>query len=565
MNNREAGVLHCWRCRKYIANSVFLAKCNGIKPSKISQPSVAAQNSSNVWHVSLEAIPEWVKCVIEKAQWTIGKLHCPFCEACLGGFNFVCNKECSCGQLVNIHCCRTWTEHQPAFSATLSKSLEKHLLLKIQSGFNNDTCHEVVTATLEIENQGLSYTAGSNKGAGRLTEALCLEVRAPRYEIKSKKLPLKALNQKRNLPSSNPMKDACTVKPFHRRSHSLDLNIRERLVLSPVLYETCSMETLYCGQNENPPVYAQGGLQLESNRKDGSSFQDLYSSSADILQNQFQVPSITTLLHRETESECDFGVTGQSSGSVIADESPFVMNLSLPTRAVEDKQYLTPVGLVQPTSISFNQKLSKRERNKSKSLRRKQRRREQGLQKQPADDNLHTDDEHGLKGDKESYLCAVCLDVYFNPYMCYPCHHIFCEPCLRMLAKDNPSSTPCPLCRTTIARVFFQADLNNSTRSFFPMEYLNLKENFQKSSSAKWPLPSCKKAFRVFEGFQRHSNTVTRRHFPHAAHRMDYMDFEDDSRGWRFDMDMVIIYIYSVNWIIGFIVFCFLCYFFFPL
>lgn len=43
-------------------------------------------------------------------------------------------------------------------------------------------------------------------------------------------------------------------------------------------------------------------------------------------------------------------------------------------------------------------------------------------------------------------------------------------------------------------------DLNNSTRSFFPMEYLNLKENFQKSSSAKWPLPSCKKAFRVFEG-----------------------------------------------------------------
>ncbi|KAK2521120.1 Rnf180 [Columba guinea] len=181
-----------------------------------------------------------------------------------------------------------------------------------------------------------------------------------------------------------------------------------------------------------------------------------------------------------------------------------------------------------------------------------------------ANDNLNTDDEHELRGDKESYLCAVCLDVYFNPYMCYPCHHIFCEPCLRMLAKDNPASTPCPLCRTTIARVFFQTELNNSTKSFFPTEYLKLKENFQKSNSAKWPLPSCKKAFRVFEGFQRRSDTVTRRHFPHAAHRMDYMDFEDDSRGWRFDMDMVIIYIYSVNWVIGFIVFCFLCYFFFP-
>ncbi|NXO24368.1 RN180 ligase, partial [Cisticola juncidis] len=564
MNNQEASVLHCWRCRKFIANSGFLAKCNGKKTSKISQPSAAAQNSCNVWHVSLEAIPEWVKCVIEKAQWTVGKLHCPFCEACLGGFNFVCNKECSCGLLVNRHFCRNWTDHQPPFFVKLSKSSEKHLLLKIQSGFNEATCHEVVTATLEIKNQGLSHTAGSNNGAGRLTETLCLEVSVPRYEIESKRLPLKALNQKRNLPSSYPIKYASTVKTFHGRSHSLDLNIRERLVLSPMLYGTCSMGTLYHGQNENPPAYIQGSLQLESSKKGGSSFQDLYSSSADILQNQFQFTSITPLLRRETESEYDFEVPGQSSGNVTADGSLFVMNLSSPTRAVEE-QYITSGGLVQPMSISCNQKLSKRERNQSKSLRRKQRRQDHCLQKQPENDNLHADDEHEFRGDKESYLCAVCLDVYFNPYMCYPCHHIFCEPCLRMLAKDNPASTPCPLCRTTIARVFFQTDLNNSTRSFFPVEYLNLKENFQKSNSAKWPLPSCKKAFRVFEGFRRRSDTVTRRHFPHAAHRMDYMDFEDDSRGWRFDMDMVIIYIYSVNWIIGFIVFCFLCYFFFPL
>lgn len=319
----------------------------------------------------------------QQAQWTVGKLHCPFCEACLGGFNFVGNKECSCGQLVNRHLCKNWTEHQPPFSVNLSKSSEKHLLLKIQSGFNKDTCHEVVTATLEIKNQGLSYTAGSNNGAGRLTEALCLEVRAPRYEIESKKLPLKALNQKRTLPFSYPIKDASTVKPFHRRSHSLDLNIRERLVLSPVLYETCSMGTLYHGQSENPPAHIQGSLQLESRRKGGSSFQNLCSSSADILHNQFQVTSITTLLHRETESECDFEVTGQSSESVTADGSLFVANLSSPARAVGDEQYIiTPGGLVQPAGISFNQKLSKRERNKSKSLRRKQRRQEQCLQKQ---------------------------------------------------------------------------------------------------------------------------------------------------------------------------------------
>ncbi|NXN28749.1 RN180 ligase, partial [Nycticryphes semicollaris] len=564
MNNKEAGVLRCWRCRKCIANSVCLAKCHGKEPAETSQPSAAAQESCNVWHVNLEAIPEWVKGVIEKAQWTIGKLNCPFCEACLGGFNFVCNTKCSCGQLVNIHFCKSRTDYQTAFSLKLAKSSGQQLpLLKIQSGSSKNTCHEVETATLEINNQGLSYMARNNNGTGRLTEALCLEVRAPRLEMKSKKLPLKG--GKRNLSASYAMNDACTVKPFHRRSRSLDLNIRERLVLSPVLYGTCGMRTINPGQNENPSVYTQSGLKLDSNRKDGNSFQDLYRFSADkLLQKRFRVNSFTTLLHRETD-KCDFESTEQSSGSAIADVSPFVMNLSSPTSAVEEDQYITSVGLVQPTSISFNQKLNKRERNKLKSLRRKQRRQERWLQKQSANDNLHSDEEPEVRGDKESYLCAVCLDVYFNPYMCYPCHHIFCEPCLRMLAKDNPASTPCPLCRTTIARVFFQAELNNSTKSFFPTEYLKLKENFQKSNSAKWPLPSCKKAFRVFEaGFQRRSDTVTRRHFPHAAHRMDYMDFEDDSRGWRFDMDMVIIYIYSVNWVIGFIVFCFLCYFFFP-
>ncbi|XP_051499372.1 E3 ubiquitin-protein ligase RNF180 isoform X1 [Apus apus] len=562
MSNQEADVLRCWRCRKYIANSVCLSKCHEKELSETSQPSAVAQVSCNIWHVNLEAIPEWVKCVIEKAQWTIGKLHCPFCEVRLGGFNFVCNTKCSCGQFVNIHFCKSRTDYQPAFSLKLAKSSGKQFsLLKIQPSFSKDTCQKVVNAALEMKNQGLSYMARYNDGPGRLAEALCLEARAHRFEMKTKRLPLRSLNQNRNLSTSSLMNDAYLLKAFHRRSCSLDLSIKEKSGLSPASYETCSMEIYHC-QNQSP-VDTQSGLQLKPKRKDGSSFQDLYSSSADKLQKKFQVTSFTTLLHRETESECDFEATGQSSGSAIADGSPFVINLSSP--AVEEEQHITPVELVQPLNISFNKKLSKRERNKLKSLRRKQRRREQWLQKQTVNDNLHTDDQRELRGDKESYICAVCLDVYFNPYMCYPCHHIFCEPCLRMLAKDNPASTPCPLCRTTIARVFFQTELNNSTKSFFPMEYLKLKENFQKSNSAKWPLPSCKKAFRVFEaGFQRRTATVTRRHFPHAAHRMDYMDFEDDSRGWRFDMDMVIIYIYSVNWVIGFIVFCFLCYFFFP-
>uniref|UniRef100_A0A4W5Q5X2 Si:dkey-250l23.4 n=1 Tax=Hucho hucho TaxID=62062 RepID=A0A4W5Q5X2_9TELE len=161
-------------------------------------------------------------------------------------------------------------------------------------------------------------------------------------------------------------------------------------------------------------------------------------------------------------------------------------------------------------------------------------------------------------GDREGFICAVCLDVYFSPYMCHPCNHIFCEPCLRTLAKNSPTNTPCPLCRTTITHVFFQKELNHTARTFFPKEYLSRKQTFQKASCAKWPLPSCRKLFRIFGG-DRKLNL-----FPHGGYRLDAMDFEDNSRGWRFDIDMVIIYIYSVNWVIGFIIFCFLCYFFFP-
>ena len=66
------------------------------------------------------------------------------------------------------------------------------------------------------------------------------------------------------------------------------------------------------------------------------------------------------------------------------------------------------------------------------------------------------DEEDVSAGDREGFICAVCLDVFFSPYMCHPCNHVFCEPCLRTLAKGSPTNTPCPLCRTIITHVFFQ-------------------------------------------------------------------------------------------------------------
>ncbi|XP_061585339.1 E3 ubiquitin-protein ligase RNF180 isoform X2 [Cololabis saira] len=246
---------------------------------------------------------------------------------------------------------------------------------------------------------------------------------------------------------------------------------------------------------------------------------------------------------------------------------------------VEVMSQAIPTGILLPSVPFGDMRMSKREKNRIKSLRKRQRRREKWRQSQQQDSRQSStgnptttsssssseDDEAVSMRDKEGFICAVCLDVYFSPYMCHPCNHIFCEPCLRTLAKNSPTNTPCPLCRTIITHVFFQKELNQTARTFFPKEYLSRKQIFQKASCAKWPLPSCRKLFRIFGGFQRQPTPITRRQFPHGGgYRLETMDFEDDSRGWRFDMDMVIIYIYSVNWIIGFFIFCFLCYIFFP-
>lgn len=71
--------------------------------------------------------------------------------------------------------------------------------------------------------------------------------------------------------------------------------------------------------------------------------------------------------------------------------------------------------------------------------------------------------------------------------------------------------------------------------------------------------------FLCLPGFQRQPPGAARRQLTRGGgYQLDSLDFRDDARGWRLDMDMVIIYIYSVNWVVGFFVFCFLCYLFFP-
>ncbi|KAM4870356.1 E3 ubiquitin-protein ligase RNF180 isoform X2 [Urocitellus parryii] len=547
-NQEEISILRCWKCRKCIANS--------------------------------DCFMNYLENQVIKAQWTVGKLNCPFCGARLGGFNFVSTPKCSCGQLAAVHLSKSRTDYQPTEAGRLMRPSLKYLSHpRVQSGCDKETL--LTGGGSKSRNYRLLNMAQNNNGLGRLTEALCLEVRSTYFEMKNEKLLFKTSDPKYQLFVPQLMSGRCTARAFHRKSHSLDLNINEKLTLLPTLYEIRSKTTAYPRLNETRPV-ALAGLPLQSS-KNSLSFQNPSSFDPDMLLQRFSVAPCETQTQRGGEFQCGLEASSVYSDHTNTNNLSFLMDLPSAGRSMleasDQEEHLSALDFLRSASFSLgtiNQRLNKRERSKLRNLRRKQRRHERWLQKQgkfsgvglldhmTLNNEMSTDDDNEYAEEKDSYICAVCLDVYFNPYMCYPCHHIFCEPCLRTLAKDNPANTPCPLCRTIISRVFFQTELNNATKKFFTKEYLKIKQSFQKSSSAKWPLPSCRKAFHLFGGFHRRAAPVTRRQFPHGAHRMDYLHFEDDSRGWWFDMDMVIIYIYSVNWVIGFIVFCFLCYFFFP-
>ncbi|KAI2661544.1 E3 ubiquitin-protein ligase RNF180 [Labeo rohita] len=365
---------------------------------------------------------------------------------------------------------------------------------------------------------------------GRTAEALCLEVR-----------PLQRAKLR--------------VRLTHRKTFSLDYTnahqeVHYRGRNSPqghMLRSTASQQasTSQCHRTSSPPYSRAVMLSRRS---------DLEPVRSDIIRG--------SRISRED----------QEAGGSFSRRAP-LMSLSSSEEEQEagEQAGRAPAGLSVASSLltptpTGERRLGKRERKRLKSLRRRQRRRERCRQSQQQENvqevflgcqvgcggfmrcvfgdndtprergpwalevptggrasstgnpSSSSEDEELPGRDREGYICAVCLDVYFSPYMCHPCSHVFCEPCLRTLAKNCPTNTPCPLCRTTITHVFFQ------------------------------------------KGFQR---PIGRRQFPHGGYRLDAFNFEDDSHGWRFDMDMVIIYIYSVNWVIGFIIFCFFCYFFF--
>ncbi|GAB6028095.1 hypothetical protein CHUAL_002315 [Chamberlinius hualienensis] len=87
----------------------------------------------------------------------------------------------------------------------------------------------------------------------------------------------------------------------------------------------------------------------------------------------------------------------------------------------------------------------------------------------------------------EDIICPVCLDIYTNPFVCYPCVHVFCEICLRRIAKNNPQKTLCPLCRQPIGMCLPDHERCHKVRTLFPTAHKSRQKSLQHLRN--FPLP----------------------------------------------------------------------------
>lgn len=329
----------------------------------------------------LPCYKDFIVCLFSRypqAEWTTGKLNCPFCGAHLGGFNFTHNTKCSCGRFTNIYLWKRQTDCQAASPVAL-----KHLsLCKAQPGFNKEMWQNVTGGTLGGRNQGLSSVAKNNSSIGRLMEALCLEVRSTSFEMNSKKLHFKVSYPKTSLSASVAVNDRCTVRAFHRKTRSLDLNFREKLVFLPSLFGTSTTQRpFFSRQHETQPFHTKGCIQLKSNRKHNY-FHCLLKSDVGELPTSFSVTSYSVLAQEETKFTNSSETSKHYLEHATGDQCSFLCSSESAAKDyVGQQQHVTSLSLLHPLA-TVEQKLNRRKRIRLNSLRRKQSWKERWRQKQ---------------------------------------------------------------------------------------------------------------------------------------------------------------------------------------
>ncbi|XP_040053726.2 E3 ubiquitin-protein ligase RNF180 isoform X2 [Gasterosteus aculeatus] len=523
----ERSMLRCRRCRKGVLDSSCL--------SMVEATDESSSAVCSIWHVNIDTLPEWILTSVHTAQWTVGKLNCHNCAGRLGGFNFVNRSLCPCGLDATVHLSKSRVDRDHKRCVLIVRP-RRTRPAKERPGPLADGSR--------TSEPGTELNGSQPGGAAVVSHISSVEAsNSPPDATQSFSL-------------SPPL---CDSHSRRRCSVDEDSAARPSCFRPAGLAVGSAVEraSRRARESTESPVLCPAGQQVDGDGEapvSGVLCRSFVSgrTCSQLLQTVEDVESSSSPEAAEVHEEASISALLHGGGSI------------------SDSEDVLPRGFMAPAASS---RPSKREKNRLKSLRRKQRRRERWLhsrleQPESASAPQSDSEEEEEEGeDSEGLTCAVCLEVYFSPYRCQPCGHVFCEPCLRTIAKNRPTNTPCPLCRTLISHAAFHKELNQTAAAFFPKVYCARKRNFQNASCAKWSLPSCRKRFRSFwdghfpslsAGEQRQA-AGRRWHLFHGG----FADFTD-VRGWLFYIGLVIVHIHSVNWILALLfLFCLLYYYLF--
>ncbi|XP_060933278.1 E3 ubiquitin-protein ligase RNF180 [Limanda limanda] len=500
-------MLRCRRCRKGVIDSACLTT------EEATDESSAAICS--IWHVDVDSLPDWILTSVHQAQWTVGKLNCQHCSARLGGFNFINRTKCPCGQDATVHLNKSRVDRD-----------HKHHVLIVQPRRTRPEKGRADPPTDGAENSEETFSG---------TDSFQLPAEASSSPSGNQSFPFSPLY--------------CIS---HRRRCSLEdgATFRSSCFCPASLMDRSAAGLTWAGPDDESTWSRVSCPTRQDGEASGDT--DAFSSPGGrrMLLDQPPLPAVDTL---ETS-------VATTSVHEDASDSTLLLRGSTASDSVAERDEETELRASSASPASIRRRRT--EKNRLKGLRRKQRRRERWLhRKQEKAESLSRSLVDSEEGDREGLTCAVCLDVFLSPYSCQPCAHVFCEPCLRTLAKNRHTTTPCPLCRTLISHTDSHEELNQTVKTFFPKAHNARQLNFKKAPCAKWPLPSGRKCFRSFWGYRRHVAAARGRwHFAHGGFSLDALNFTDMR---LFDLGLFLDYITSVNWILAFLLLGFLVYFFF--
>ncbi|XP_019622247.1 PREDICTED: E3 ubiquitin-protein ligase RNF180-like [Branchiostoma belcheri] len=551
-------VLKCRRCRLSLVTGHSIVGSHG------NSEACPMEGLSTLWYISDNHIPDWVQEQITQVQWTKGRLLCPKCAGRLGLFDFVSPVKCPCGDQVfppiHIQRCRVDVDKLSPKHVPKTQQGEKLPLKMCET--KEQACGLLLTSEhftggqLETDSEKGKRRKNSTKGA--------------------------LADGTGDAPARTGVTAAGTGDAPARTDDTparTGVTAARTGVTAARTGVTAARTGATAARTGDAPT-EKVDTHSELAEMDSSVSDAHVSSSSDS----------TSTSEEEESSDQTYTWTSVSSQRplVVADDDDSCLQ---DTNLFQVLEGLDGGNTGSTADRRRTRRQTKRDRNKLKNIRKKQRRHEKWVKKQTQEEeNFEEAEREGLicpicldlyyepymcqpcghifcdyrtqeeenfeEAEREGLICPICLDLYYEPYMCQPCGHVFCDPCLRQIAKDNPGCTACPLCRTVVITVNFSYQLSKTMQEFFPRHHESRRRAERQSRHRSWPLPGVSGA-RALWWTTVTSLTSRRagRNFPHYRSNDDDLNYDGSM------FDELLVYFYSVNWVIGLFVVCGLCYF----